>query len=65
MLKILFLTYGASRDRDEAKRNRGAWRTYGASRDRCLKTWRGVFEPSMKVCKVDEAERNRGAWYSK
>ena len=29
------------------------------ARERCLNTWRGVFEPSVKVHRGDEAERNR------
>ena len=29
------------------------------ARERCLSTWRGVFEPSVKVHRGDEAERNR------
>ena len=35
-----FLSYGESRDRDEAERNRGAGGKEGERRDRCRRPWR-------------------------
>ena len=52
-----------ARERDEAERNRACGgnpkEREGDARERCLSTWRGVFEPSVKVHRGDGAERNR------
>ena len=49
-----------ARERDEAERNRACGgnpkEREGDARERCLNTWRGVFEPSVKVHRGDGAE---------